>query len=300
MAWLFAPGDDLLEAVAGDVDLSASAPWAVAKVADAAARTGRAARLHLKVDTGLGRAGAPPARWPELLDAALAHQAAGRVHIVGLWSHLASADEPDRVVTGQQREVFEEAVAVAAQRGIEPEVRHLASTGATVLAPESHYELVRCGIGIYGLSPGAAMGSSADLGLRPAMSVHAEVASAKRVPAGHGVSYGLRYRTSAEATLALIPVGYADGIPRAGSGRIPLRIGGQGFQCAGTIAMDQFVVDAGDAQIAPGDPVVLFGSAPGPTADDWAQACGTINYEIVTRLGSRIPRRYFGGEHAGP
>ncbi len=300
MAWLFAPGDDLVEAVGTDVDLSASAVWSVEAVAAAARRTGRTARLHLKVDTGLGRAGATPALWSRVLDAALAAQAAGRVEIVGLWSHLASADEPDLVVTRLQCEAFEAALQAAAARGVDPEVRHIASSGATLLAPESHYDMVRCGISMYGLSPGTAMGSSADLGLRPAMAVAAEVAGVKRVPAGHGVSYGLRYRTAEPTALALIPVGYADGVPRAGSGRIPISINGQRFTVSGTIAMDQLVVDVGAADVDPGDQVLLFGTgeAGEPTADDWAQACGTINYEIVTRLGSRIPRSHLGGTDA--
>jgi alanine racemase len=298
MAWLFTPGDDLTEAVAGEVDLSASAPWAVDAVAAAARRAGRRARLHLKVDTGLGRSGATPAAWPGLIDAA---RAAGRdVEIVGIWSHLACADEPDLKVNAEQCDVFCAALRVAAGAGVEPQVRHLASSGAALLDASTHFDMVRCGIAMYGLTPGPALGSSVDLGLRPAMTVLAEVAHVKRVPAGHGVSYGLRYRTAGDTTLALIPVGYADGVPRAGSGRVPVMVNGQRFTAAGTIAMDQFVLDVGDAEVAPGDQVTLFGSGAGgaPTADDWAQACGTINYEIVTRLGSRIPRDYLGGPHA--
>lgn len=300
MAWLFTPSDDLAEAVALDVDLSASAPWAVAQVADAARGTGRAARLHLKADTGLGRGGAPAAKWGELLDNALLAQSAGLVQIVGIWSHLACADEPDQVVTGQQREAFEAALAEARAKGITPEVRHLASSGATLQSPDTHYDLVRCGIGIYGLSPGEPMGGHDDWGLRPAMRVTAEVALTKRVPAGQGVSYGLRYRTGSETTLALIPVGYADGIPRHGSTVLPVGIGGRRYTAAGTIAMDQFVVDIGDAPVMAGDSVVLFGTGEEgtPTADEWARACGTINYEIVTRLGGRIPRHYLGGADA--
>jgi alanine racemase len=302
MAWLFTPGDDIAPAVAADVDLSASAPWAVAAVAAAARQMGRRARLHLKIDTGLGRGGATAAGWADLLDAAAAAEAAGDVAIVGIWSHLACADEPDLVVTRQQCQAFEEALSQVAARGIEPEVRHIASSGATLLAPDSHYDMVRCGIAIYGLSPGVAMGSSADLGLRPAMTVVAEVANVKQVPAGHGVSYGLRYRTPAPSTLALVPVGYADGVPRAGSGTLPVAVNGRRFTAAGTIAMDQFVLDVADAEVGPGDRVVLFGSGAdgAPTADDWAAACGTINYEIVTRLGRRIPRRYLGGADATP
>ncbi len=299
MAWLYSPGDDLTEAVAGDVDLSASAPWSVAAVAAAARRVGRSARLHLKIDTGLGRGGASAAGWVALLDAALDAERAGDVEIVGIWSHLACADEPDLVVTDEQCTAFEAALAVAAARGVRPQVRHIASSGATILAPDSHYDMVRCGIAVYGLSPGAPMGSANDLGLRPAMTVVAQVANVKQVPAGQGVSYGLRYRTPRPTTLALVPVGYADGVPRAGSGLLPVAIGGTRFTVAGTIAMDQFVLDIGDADIAPGDTVTLFGPDPvaGPTADDWAQACATINYEIVTRLGRRIPRSYTGGAH---
>jgi alanine racemase len=300
MAWLFTPGDDLTEAVAGEVDLSASAPWGVAAVAAAARRVGKRARLHLKIDTGLGRGGAPLAAWDELLHSALDAATDGTVTIVGIWSHLACADEPDLAVTRQQCQVFEQALAAAAALGVSPEVRHIASSGATLLAPDSHYDMVRCGIACYGLSPGTPMGTSADLGLRPAMTVTAEVANAKRVPAGQGVSYGLRYRTSGPATLALVPVGYADGVPRSGSGALPVALQGRRFTAAGTIAMDQFVVDVGDTAVAAGDPVALFGTGEdgGPTADDWAAACGTINYEIVTRLGGRIPRSYLGGSDA--
>lgn len=297
MAWLFTPSDDITEAVALDVDLSASAPWAVAAIAQAAQRSGRTARVHLKIDTGLGRSGASPADWPDLVNAALAAAASRQIEVVGIWSHLACADEPDLVVNSEQLRVFDEALAEAASRGLDPQLRHIASSGATVQDPRTHYDMVRCGIAVYGLSPGTAMGSSQELGLLPAMSVTAEVAHVKRVPAGHGVSYGLRYRTPQDTGLALVPVGYADGVPRAGSGRIPVMINGQRFTGAGTIAMDQFVIDINDAAIAPGDTVQLFGSGGAPSADDWAAACGTINYEIVTRLGSRIPRSYRGGPH---
>ncbi len=296
MSWLFTPGDDLTGAVATDVDLSSGAPWSVDAVAAAAARTGRTARLHLKVDTGLGRAGSAPADWPDLLTAALEAQRSGRIRIVGIWSHLAAADEPDKVITHRQLDVFTQALDTAAAMGVHPELRHLGSSGAALTAPETHFDLVRCGIAVYGLSPGPALGTSAELGLRPALRLSAEVANVKRVPAGHGVSYGLRYRAAAATTLALVPLGYADGIPRHGSGRVPVSINGQRFTGSGTIAMDQFVVDVGDAAVRPGDEVLLFGDGAGgtPTADDWAQACGTINYEIVTRLGARVPRSYRG------
>lgn len=297
MAWLFTPGEDLTSAIAGDVDLSASAPWAVAEVAAAAQRVGRRARLHLKVDTGLGRSGAVPADWPMLIEAARA--ARRDVEVVGIWSHLSNADDADKTVNDEQRLVFGQALEQAAALGIEPQLRHLGSSGAALRDPDCHYDLVRCGIAVYGLTPGPGLGTSEDLGLQPVMSVVAEVAHVKRVPAGHAVSYGRRYLTQRPSTLVLVPAGYADGVPRAGSGRLQVSINGRRHTVAGTIAMDQFVLDVGDAEVSPGDTVTLFGSGGDtPTADDWAAACGTINYEIVTRLGRRIPREYVGGPHA--
>jgi alanine racemase len=156
---------------------------------------------------------------------------------------------------------------------------------------------VRPGVAVYGLSPGPAVGAARDLGLQPAMTLSATVALAKRVGAGQGVSYAHRYTTSRETTLALVPLGYADGVPRNATNVGPVQIGGRRFTVSGTVCMDQFVVDVGDLPVAEGDPVVLFGAGDdgGPTADEWAAAVGTINYEIVTRIGARVPRRYSGG-----
>src|SRR5207248_3707997 len=152
----------------------------------------------------------------------------------------------------------------------------------------------RPGIAVYGLSPGPEVGAATHLGLRPAMRLRADVVLAKRVPAGQGVSYGHRYVTDRETTLALVPLGYADGIPRNATNVGPVLIGGQQFTVSGTVCMDQFAVDVGDLDIHAGDEVVLFGAGDDgePTAEDWAQAVGTINYEIVTRIGPRVPRIY--------
>jgi alanine racemase len=175
-----------------------------------------------------------------------------------------------------------------------PQVRHLANSAATLALPQTHYDLVRPGVAIYGLSPGPEVGRASDLGLRPAMRLRADVALAKRVPAGQGVSYGHRYVTDRETTLALVPLGYADGIPRAATNVGPVSIGGARFTVSGTVCMDQFVVDVGDAVVEAGDEIVLFGAgdAGEPTADEWAAAVGTINYEIVTRIGPRVPRTH--------
>jgi alanine racemase len=295
LCWLFPPGEDLSDCIAAGVEVSAASPATIEQIVAGAVRTNRRARVHLKIDTGLGRNGAQPADWEELVRAGQAAQRARRIELVGVWSHLACADTTDTTVTDQQVAQFEQALAVAAGLGFTPSLRHLASSGGVLAHPPTRYDLVRCGISIYGLSPGPGLGTSADLDLTPAMAVTASVALVKAVPAGHGVSYGLRYRTATDTQLALIPVGYADGVPRAGSGVLPIGISGRRYRVAGTVAMDQVVVDIGADPVRAGDRVDLFGSAEGPSADEWAAACGTINYEIVTRLGVRIPRRYVGG-----
>jgi alanine racemase len=296
LAWITGPGDDLAPAVAAGIDLSASAPWMVRQVRDASVAAGRPGRLHLDVDTGLHRAGAIAADWPALVDAALVAAADGTIEPVGIWSHFAFADDPGHPTVGAQLARYREALEAAARRGLRPQVRHLANSAATLTTPDAHFDLVRPGISVYGLSPGPLVGRAADLGLVPAMTLRAEVALAKRVPAGSGVSYGHCYHTSAEATLALIPLGYADGVPRHATNVAEVLIAGRRRHIAGTVCMDQFVVDAGDDDVTAGDEVVLFG--PGdrgePTAQDWADAIGTINYEIVTRVGPRVPRRYAG------
>jgi len=292
LAWLLDPGDPFADAVRADVDLSASAVWTVAAVQAAAEEAGRTARLHLKVDSGLGRGGATPADWPELVADALKAAATGAVEVVGLWSHLAHADDPHHPTVDRQVEEFRQAVEVAERAGVRPQVRHLANSAATLTRPDTHFDLVRPGIAVYGLSPTPGLAAPDELGLRPAMRLSARVALAKRVPAGHGVSYLHRYVTDRETTLALVPLGYADGVPRAGTNVGPLLAAGTRRTVAGTVCMDQLVVDVGDDAVAEGDEVVLFG--PGddgePTAQEWADATGTISYEIVTRVGPRVPR----------
>jgi alanine racemase len=293
-AWLVAPGQPVGEAVAADVDLSAGAVSGLDEVAAAARAAGRRARVHLKVDTGLGRGGSTVADWPDLLAAAGRHAADGTIEVTGIWSHFAYADEPGHATVGRQIRVFREAVEVAASTGIRPAFRHLANSAATLTLPDAHFDMVRPGIAAYGLSP--MPGTTARYGLRPAMTLRGSVVVSKRVPAGQGVSYGHAYTTDRETTLALVPLGYADGIPRAASNRGPLLVGGRRRTIAGRVCMDQVVVDVGDDVVHPGDDVVLFG--PGdrgePTADDWAEVLDTINYEIVTRIGARVPRTYRG------
>ncbi|WP_103528694.1 alanine racemase, partial [Streptomyces sp. SM12] len=267
-----------------------------AEIEDAARATGRTARVQLKVDTGLGRNGAQPADWSGLVTAARAAEAAGTIRVTGLWSHFACADEPGHPSIAAQQEAFTEALAVAERAGLDPEVRHFANSPATLTLPAAHYDLVRPGVSVYGLSPSPEVGLPGDFGLRPAMTLRATLAAVKRVPGGHGVSYGHSYRTPGETTLALVPAGYADGVPRHASGSGPVLVAGKWRTAAGRVAMDQFVVDLGGDAAEPGDPVVLFG--PGddgePTAEDWARASGTIGYEIVTRISGRVPRVHRG------
>src|SRR5947209_5459833 len=184
LAWLVTPDTDLEAAAAAGIDISVSAEWGLGRAAAAAAAAGRPVRVHLKVDTGLGRAGATTATWPDLCGLAAKRVADGTIEVVGVWSHLAYADAPGHPTIAAQRQRFSDALAVAADAGLSPKVRHLANSAATLALPQTHYDLVRPGIAVYGLSPGPAVGLGRDLGLRPAMRLTAEVALAKRVPPG--------------------------------------------------------------------------------------------------------------------
>jgi alanine racemase len=309
LTWLYAPGAPLARVITAGIDVSVHAPWALDEVLAAVASTGRTARIHLDVDTGLGRSGAMLRDFPALLDRALAAQASGAVDVVGLWSHLARADEPGHPSIRAQAAVFEDALRASERAGARLEVRHLAASAAVLTEPSVHYDLVRPGIAVYGLSPIPDRATSAQLGLRPAMRLEAELSIVKAVPEGQGVSYGHDYITPRPTHLGVIPIGYADGIPRHASNAGSVLVGGRRFRVAGRVCMDQFVLDLGagpgpEGPDVAGDVAVVFG--PGddgePTAQDWATAAGTISYEIVTRLGPRVPRVYLGADPgwAGP
>ena len=290
---LGAPGAAHEEAIRHSVDLSAGSVELVGQVAAAAQRAGRPARLHLKADTGMSRGGATAEDWPALVAAALAAQAAGHVQVTGIWSHLACADIPGHASIGAQLAAFRSAVTLAEQAGARPEVRHLANTPATLTLPETWFDLVRPGGAVVGLStlPGKLPGW-----LRPAMTLRARLIQVKQVPPGTGVSYGHRHVTTGRATLGLVPLGYAEGVPRNASGVAEVQVRGRRWTIAGTVCMNQFVLDFGDATVSTGDEVVLFGpgDAGEPTAQQWADALGTLSYEIVTRFAGRVPRSYSG------
>ncbi|MFG3038048.1 MULTISPECIES: alanine racemase [unclassified Streptomyces] len=294
MCWLWTPGDPWDRGIEAGLDMSVSGMWALREVVAAAEATGRRARIQLKADTGLGRNGCQPADWPELVTEALKAEAQGLVKVTGLWSHFACADEPHHPSIAAQLDVFRSMLDHAEKAGVEPEVRHIANSPATLTLPEAHFDLVRPGIAMYGVSPSPELGTSAELGLRPVMALKGSIALVKEVPAGHGVSYGHHYVTERETTLGLVPLGYADGVPRHASGRGPVLVGDTVRTVAGRVAMDQFVVDLGGDTPEPGTEAVLFGSGERgePTAEDWAVAADTIAYEIVTRIGARVPRVY--------
>ncbi|WP_026533575.1 alanine racemase [Arthrobacter sp. H41] len=295
LAWLHTPGSDFAAGIEHSVDLGVSG-WELEHVVAAARSLERPARVHLKIDTGLGRNGCPPEQWDALLGKALEYQEEGLLRVVGIFSHLAVADEPERPETDDQLQRFREAVAVAEDCGVDVEVRHLANTPATLSRPDCHFDLVRVGLGIYGLSPFPDQ-TPEDLGLRPAMTLATSVAGCKEVPAGQGVSYGFTYRTAERTTLGLIPVGYGDGVPRIATGA-PVMVDGRAYPVVGRIAMDQLVIDFGTAGLADtdrnplGHRAVLFGGTDAPPVQAWAAASHSINYEVVTRISSRVPRIY--------
>ncbi|BDZ55543.1 alanine racemase [Agromyces marinus] len=291
LAWLHDPDARYDGAIAQRVDLGVSSIAQLEAMADAAARAGRPANLHLKLDTGLSRNGILRTEWDAAVARAAALEAEGRIRVRGLFSHLANTSPVD---DRDQLAAFLDGVAAAERAGVVPDVRHLAASAGALRVPETRLDLVRIGIGVYGLPPFGDGTTAADLGLRPAMTLRGRVAAVRHVESGTGVSYGYTWRAPRPTTLALVPLGYADGIPRHASGRGEVVIGGRRHRVAGRVAMDQFVVDVGDADVAVGDEVVLFGDpADGvPSADDWADAAGTIGYEIVTRIGPRVPRTH--------
>ncbi|GAA3433503.1 alanine racemase [Kutzneria kofuensis] len=290
--WLHTVDDNFGPAVAAGIHLSVSSLRQLWAVNSAARAVGTEARIHLKIDTGLTRGGCQPADWPALVEAAASAHDEGTVEIAAVWSHLANADEPGHPSVDVQAARLDEAYKIALDAGLHP-IRHLANSAATLTRPDLHFDLVRPGIAVYGLNP---VPGTADL--KPAMTFRSSVSLARRVPAGESVSYGHTWTAEKDTTLALVPVGYADGVPRSLSNRMDVWLGGTRRPIVGRVCMDQIVVDCGDDPITDGDEVVLFG--PGdhgePTAREWADKTGTIDYEIVTGMyRPRVRRTYIGG-----
>ncbi|MFI7618571.1 alanine racemase [Nonomuraea terrae] len=293
LSWLITPGEALDEALARDIELSASDVRLLDEIAEAARRTGITAKTHLEADTGMSRGGSPPADWPGLLSRAMELQAEGVIDITGIWTHFACADIPGHPSIRRQLETYEAALKLAEQAGAAGShvIRHIANSAALMTLPEARFDMVRSGIAMYGLSPIPELG---DFGLRQAMTLVGRVALVKRVPEGSGVSYGHLYVCERETTIAVVPLGYADGILRHAGDRAEVLAGGRRRRITGRVCMDQFMIDLGDDELSAGDEVVLFGPGDGgePTAQEWADSLGTITHEIVTRIGSRVPRVY--------
>ncbi len=290
LCWLSAPGEDLTPLVREAVDITVSSTQHLDDVVRAVAEAEAVARVQLKFDTGLSRNGAPRSAWWDLASAARRAEEDGDILVTGLWSHFACSDEPDHPANAAQEESFARACALAVEAGLRPEVRHLANSAAAILRATSRHDLVRVGIAAYGLSPVPDVLTSEQLGLVPAMTVRGALVLAKDIRPGDGVSYGHTFRAPGPMRVALVPMGYGDGVPRHASSVAEVQLEGGRRRVLGRVCMDQFVVEAPGAQA--GDEVVLFGPGTGgePTAQDWARWCGTISYEIVTRMGGRQTR----------
>jgi alanine racemase len=291
LAWLHDPQDDFVAALNHDIDLAVSSNDQLYRIQKAAKSTGKTARIHIKVDTGLGRNGVTIDELEDLLANIKTAVSQGTVVTAGIFSHLSSTGPREDL---EQKAIFDSALEMA--KDFQFEVRHLTASDGTLSYPEARYDMVRCGIALYGLSP-FSDNKGKEYGLTPVMCAESTVVQTKRVPAGSGVSYGYLYHTERETTLALVPIGYAEGLPRSATGKAKVCIGGTFYPIQSRIAMDQFVVDVGDASVSPGDRVVIFGDC-GPSADDLAAAADTINYEIVTRIGARLNRVYLGAVEA--
>jgi alanine racemase len=293
LAWLHRPGTDFGPALQADVQIAVSSVRQLDELLDAVHRTGQTATVTVKVDTGLNRNGVGAAQYPSMLTALRRAVADDAIRLRGIMSHLVYADDPDHPTNDLQAQRFRDMLTQARDQGVRFEVAHLSNSSATLTRPDMAFDLVRPGIAVYGLSPIPERG---DMGLVPAMTVKCAVALVRSVRTGEGVSYGHTWIADQDTTVALLPIGYADGVFRALGGRLEVLINGRRRRGVGRICMDQFVVDLGPGRVdvVEGDEAILFG--PGttgePTAQDWADLLGTIHYEVVTSPRGRITRTY--------
>jgi len=294
LAWLNTPNDRFAECIARDIDLGVNSLATLKAISNAAYSVDRVARIHVKVDTGLNRNGVTLSDLPELILALRKAEDEGTVKVIGVMSHFAYADEPSNPTIAIQISQFKQAVDLLEAAGLELEFKHLANSAATLGLPETYFNMVRPGVAAYGVSPGEEVGLATDFDLKPVMTLTAPIVLLKKVPAGSGVSYAHQYHTSADTTLALIPAGYADGVPRSATNKGPVLVGGEIRKVAGRVCMDQFVLDVGNLDVSLGDEVILFGdpSRGEPSVEDWAIAADTISYEIITRIGPRVHREF--------
>jgi alanine racemase len=295
LAWLHSPGTDFAPAIRADVEVALSSVRQLGELLDAVQRTGRTATVTVKVDTGLSRNGVSAADYPAMLTALRRAQADEAIRLRAIMSHLVYGDDPDNPVNDLQAQRLCDMRTQASDQGVHFELMHLSNSPAAMTRPDLVYDMVRPGIAVYGQTPIPERG---DMGLHPAMTLKCPVALVRSVKAGDGVSYGHTWIAPRDTSLALLPIGYADGVFRVLSGRIDVLINGRLRRSVGRICMDQFVVDLGPGEpdVAEGDDAILFG--PGTqgesTAQHWADMLGTINYEVVTSPRGRVTRTYRG------
>lgn len=292
LCWLYGPNVDLGGLLIQDVDVSVSSHGALVAAIEAARGTRLTARLHLKIDTGLSRNGVPAIEWAKVCAQARRAEEDGLIEVVGVWSHLAAADEPGHASIAAQQQSFEGALAEAREAMLNPTLRHLANSAATMVHPRLRYDLVRVGVASYGVEPGPGLAELAGVDLLPVMRLRAQLVAVRTIDANTGVSYGHTWTSENPTRVGLVPLGYADGIPRHASSVAEVECRGRRFPVRGRVCMDQFVVDFGVEDVQIGEEVTLFGRPGGLTAQDWAEVCGTIGYEIITRIGARVPRVY--------
>ena len=277
--------------VAADITAAVYTREFARSLSDAAVAAGKVVPVHVKFDTGMHRVGIPADEGPDVV-AAL--QTLPGVEIEGAWSHLAVADVPDHPFTRKQLDLFMDLVGKLERTGTTLRFKHIANSAATLSLPDSHLDLVRCGVASYGLWPGPHLVGSADL--RPVLSLRARVNMVKELPAGEALSYGLNYELQRPGKVVTVPAGYADGYDRRLSGRADVLMNGRRFRVSGTVCMDQFMVDLGNEDVMTGATATLIGTDGDETvsAEELATHIGTINYEVTSRIPSRVPRLFVG------
>lgn len=287
LSWLNPVDADFEAALLADVDIAVSGVELLSAVSRAALRTRRRARVHLHVDVGMSRDGAAPETWSALCTAARELQLLGTLRVVGVMGHMSCADRPEDPQNDRERLLFANAVRTARRRGLAGFVTHLAATAATITGAGGTHDVHRIGAGLFGIDPSA---TSTDL--RPTLSLTAPVVGTREIGAGVGIGYGLDHVAAGRTNLALLPLGYGDGLPRSASERAEVHVRGRRRPLVGRFSMDMVVVDTGDDRLNLGETVTLFGRGidGDPTVADWARWADTIEHEIVTRIGSRVAR----------
>ena len=295
ISWLTPLGEDFKSAIDLDIDLGIPSIDLLDEVIKAASLTGKSARIHLEIDTGMSRGGVL-SEWDQLIKSVLVGVNLKQLKVIGIWSHFARADEPDELMNQEQLSLFEEKVNQAKAASIDAQFIHIANSAALFTNKSAHKNIIRSGIALFGLSPDVkTIGDSSSLGLKPAMKLKAKLNLVKEVKAGSSVGYGGTAVLKSDTKLGVVALGYADGIPRSTNNLAGVFVDKKRAPIIGRVSMDQFVVDLGITSTAKtGDEVIVFGDGSNGeyTVDEWAKAANTINYEIITRIGPRVPRIY--------